>query len=130
MVVDTSALLAYLQGEAGGQVVQEVLAGGSVLLSSVNRMELKGKLVGSGGFTPYEVETRLNVLSHLLTVVDFDLKQSDVAAFYYARRHPYNLSLGGCACLALAETRGLAVLTAEKGWGKIPDLPFAVRLIR
>jgi ribonuclease VapC len=51
-------------------------------------------------------------------------------AFFYARRNPYELSLGDCACLALAEAKGLQVLTAEQSWKKIPNLKIKIRLIR
>ncbi|UTA52431.1 hypothetical protein MSS93_17160 (plasmid) [Deinococcus radiodurans] len=48
------------------------------------------------------------------------------ASFYYARKSPYGLSLGDAACLGTAEALKLDVLTAEKGWAEIPDLPFKV----
>ena len=52
------------------------------------------------------------------------------SAFYYARRKPYDLSLGDALCLGMAEALGADVLTAERGWATIPDLPFSVTLIR
>ncbi len=60
----------------------------------------------------------------------FDAACREKAAFYYARKSPYDLSLGDACCLGTAEALGLAVLTAERGWAKIPDLPFKVKLIR
>lgn len=59
------------------------------------RTELLGKLVGSGS----EVREALELLGEALQIVPFDLAQSDLAAFWYARRKPYNLSLGDCVCL-------------------------------
>ena len=47
MVVDSSALLAYLQKEPGATMVDAALKKG-LLLSSVNRTEIIGKLVGKG----------------------------------------------------------------------------------
>ena len=130
MVVDASALIAYFRQEVGYQKVEHLLLKGDSFLSTVNRTEIKGKLVGMGAFTPKQVEEALANLGELLEVIPFDKKQSDVAAYYYARRNPYRFSLGDCACLALAETHGVNVLTAETAWSKLPELPFKVIVIR
>lgn len=130
MVLDSSALLAYLLNEPGAERAEKVLLKGGLLLSSVNRTEIKGRLVGMGLATPQAVDIEFRNLAQLVEIVAFDLEQSDLAAYYYARRNPYNLSLGDCACLALAEARGLPVLTAEQAWAKLPGLPVKVHLIR
>ena len=130
MVVDASALMAFFLKESGSETVKKALEKGGLLISSVNRTEVKGKLVGSGTYTPQLVDARIDLLKDVLEVVAFDAEQSDVAAFYYARRNPYNLSLGDSACLALAEVSQQVVLTAEQAWKKLPDLPFKVVLIR
>ena len=126
MVVDSSALLAYLQKEPGATMVDAALKKG-LLLSSVNRTEIIGKLVGKG-VPVNEVTADLNAMT--LEVVEFDLEQSDLAAHWYARRNAYDLSLGDCACLALAEARGVKVLTGERAWAKLPGLRVEVQLIR
>jgi ribonuclease VapC len=130
MVIDSSALIAYLRHETGYKQVELFLLKGGLFLSSVNRTEIKGKLVGMGLFTAKQIDEALANLEELLEVVPFDTKQSDVAAYYYARRHPYQLSLGDCACLALAETKRVSVITAESAWSKLPDLPFKMNVIR
>jgi PIN domain nuclease of toxin-antitoxin system len=130
MVVDASALMAFFLKETGSEAVKKALEKGSLLISSVNRTEVKGKLVGSGMYTPQMIDARFDLLKDVLEVVAFDAEQSDIAAFYYARRNPYNLSLGDCACLALAEVSQQVVLTAEQAWKKLPTLPFKVVLIR
>ena len=130
MVIDASALMAFLQREKGFEHVRKALEAGGLVLSTVNRTEVKGKLVGLGAFTPQQVDARFDVLRDVLEIVPFDGAQSDRAAYYYARRNPYNLSLGDCACLGLAEARSLAVITAETAWASLPDLPFKVVLIR
>lgn len=130
MVIDASALIAYLLDETGADFVEQQLQEHHCLLSVVQRTEVIGKLVGSGTFTQHQVETRLAPLARALMMVPFDLTQSDAAAYFYARRSPYKLSLGDCACLALAETRGEDVLTAERGWTQLPDLRVKVHLIR
>lgn len=129
-MIDASALMAFLQREPGHAQVRQALEAGGMVLSTVNRTEVKGKLVGSGAFTPQQVDTHMDLLRDVLEVAPFDGPQSDLAAYYYARRHPYDLSLGDAACLGLAEARTLAVLTAEKAWAALPDLPVEVVLIR
>ena len=130
MVIDSSVLLAYLLDEPGAERAEQEIRKGGLLLSSVNRTEVKGRLVGMGVSTPQAVDTEFGNLAQLVEIAPFDLEQSDLAAYYYARRNPYNLSLGDCACLALAEARGLDVLTAEQSWAQLPSLPFKIHLIR
>jgi ribonuclease VapC len=130
VVIDSSVLLAYLLDEPGAERAEQAIRKGGLLLSSVNRTEVKGRLVGMGVSTPQAVDTEFGNLAQLVEIAPFDLEQSDLAAYYYARRNPYNLSLGDCACLALAEARGLDVLTAEQSWAQLPSLPFKVHLIR
>jgi PIN domain nuclease of toxin-antitoxin system len=130
MVIDASALIAYLRHETGYRQVERLLLKGGLFLSSVNRTEMKGKLVGMGLFTAKQIDEALANLEELLEVISFDTRQSDVAAYYYARRNPYNLSLGDCACFALAEVKNLNVITAESAWSKLPGLPFKVTVIR
>jgi len=125
-----SALLAYLSNEPGTDEVRTVLAAQPCMISSVTLTEAEGQLVGRGEFTHEQVNANHNQLLSLLQEVPFDAACREKAAFYYARKSPYNLSLGDAACLGTAEALKLDVLTAERGWAQIPDLPFAVRLIR
>jgi PIN domain nuclease of toxin-antitoxin system len=128
-VIDSSALIAFIRDEDGASVVEELLQQG-FLISVVNYAETKGKLVGSGTHTPKQVDAALEAFGALLELTDLDREQAESMAFFYARRNPYGLSLGDCACLALAEAKGLQVLTAEQSWKKIPNLKVKIRLIR
>jgi PIN domain nuclease of toxin-antitoxin system len=130
VVIDASALIAFLRKEKGHEKVARTLTQRECVLSAVTRTELLGKLVGSGSYTETEVKEALEPLGDALKIVPFDLEQSDLAAFWYARRKPYNLSLGDCVCIALAEARGLEVLTAESAWAKLPNLRVKVNTIR
>lgn len=130
MVLDASALIAFLRAEPGHERVAEALEAGAGVLSAVTRTEVLGKLVGSGSYAEGEARGALEALTEVLEVVPFDLEQSDLAAFWYARRRPYSLSLGDCVCLALAEARALGVLTAERAWARLPNLGVKVYLIR
>jgi len=123
-------LLAYLSNEPGTDEVRTVLAAQPCMTSSVTLTEAEGKLVGRGELTHGQVNANHNQLLSLLHEVPFDAACREKAAFYYARKLPYNLSLGDAACLGTAEALKLDVLTAERGWAQIPDLPFALRLIR
>lgn len=100
------------------------------LVGVVQLVEVEGKLVSDGTFTPEQVRARLHQLGQLLEVQALQSSAQAASAFYYARRRPYDLSLGDALCLGLAEALGADVLTAERGWATIPDLPFAVTLIR
>ena len=127
MVIDSSALI---RDEPGAEVVQRQIERSVLILSSVNFAEVKGKLVGNGLYTPQSVDEAINAFGRALEIVSFDLEQSNLAAFWYARRNAYNLSLGDCACLALAEAKGEPCLTAERAWAELPNLRVKLELIR
>lgn len=130
MLLDASALLAFLLKEEGGLEVLEVVSSRQCWISSVTLTEVQGKLVGRGDFTPRQVEAQLGPLLGFVREVPFDATCREKASFYYARKSPYGLSLGDAACLGTAEALKVDVLTAERGWAEIPDLPSKVQLIR
>ena len=132
LLLDASALTAFIRREPGGEVVLSALTDGRrpCLVGVAQLVEVEGKLVSDGSFTPEQVRTQLHQLGQLLEVQALQPSAQTASAFYYARRRPYNLSLGDALCLGLAETLGADVLTAERGWAALPDLPFAVTLIR
>lgn len=130
MLLDASALLAFLLKEEGGSEVLEVVSRRPCWISSVTLTEVQGKLVGRGDFTPRQVEAQLGPLLGFVREVPFDSGCREKASYYYARKSPYGLSLGDAACLGTAEALKVDVLTAERGWVEIPDLPFTVKLIR
>ena len=109
MVIDASALTAYLENEVGAEVVTNAFLESRLMLSVVNFVELVGKLVSRGATTHDEVVADIKGLN--LDVVEMDLDQGLIASYFYARRKPYGLSLGDGSCLALAEARGVKVLT-------------------
>lgn len=100
------------------------------LVLAVQMVEVEGKLVSGGNLTPQQVRARLHSLGQLLEVAPFGREAQQAASFYYARRKPYNLSLGDALCLGAAEAMNADVMTAEHGWATLPGLPFAVNLIR
>lgn len=126
MVIDASALLAYFQDEPGADVVAAALTRG-VSVSCISWTEVAGKLIGAGK-SEQEVEKALADLE--MEIMPFEKEQMKLAAYFYARRKPYRLSLGDSVTLALAEYLGESVLTAEHSWSKLPYLRVEVKLIR
>ncbi len=130
MLLDASALMAFLLKEEGGLQVLEVVSSRQCWISSITLTEVQGKLIGRGDFTAGQVEGQIGPLLGFVREVPFNGDCREKAVYYYARKSPYGLSLGDAACLGTAEALKLDVLTAERSWAEIPDLPFRVQLIR
>jgi ribonuclease VapC len=117
VVLDASALLAYLQGETGSDVVAEAIADGASL-STVNLAEVLGRAAGQD-VDPVKLAAQLaerGLLGGAITVESF----TAVDAIEVARLRPLTrdagLSLGDRACLALARRLGVPALTADTAW--------------
>ena len=130
VVLDASALLAYLQDEPGGGRVEEALADGA-LISTVNYAEVLSRLSDTGEdseSTHHRLQEQ-GLIGGLLDVVP--LTEDD--AIEIARQRPatraMGLSLGDRACLATGLRFGRAVLTADRIWSTLA-LGVDVLLIR
>ncbi len=123
VVLDASAILAYLQREPGYERVRGALAGGGAVVASVNLAEVAAK-VAARGHDACAVVGRLEALG--LRVEEFT--RADALEAGALRALAPWLSLGDCACLALARRRGAPVLTADRAWSKldldVPDVEF------
>lgn len=126
IVLDTSAVLAYLFQETGADQVLPVLEAGSGIISSVNYAELVGKLVDQG--MPVEI-IRETLFDLELEVIDFDAAQAFETGILRTISKAFGLSLGDRACLALALTMKLPVMSADRVWLNVP-LPTELRMIR
>jgi ribonuclease VapC len=105
-VLDASALLAYLQREAGFERVSDALGGGAVC-SAVNLAEVYAKVLARG-IDPDQVGARLLALGlEVMSFTDDDARES---ARLYPRFHGLGLSLADRSCLALGARLGLPVL--------------------
>jgi ribonuclease VapC len=124
VVLDTSALLAYVKGEPGADDVAAVI--GDAIISTVNYAEAVTKLVEKGMSLPL-VRTALGIAG--LNVVDFDRGLAEVAGEMFATTKPFGLSLGDRACLALAAREAVHAMTGDRIWSKLGG-EFKVRLIR
>lgn len=124
VVLDASAVLALLRNEPGAEEVERHLEGAR--MSAVNLAEVVGHLLRAG--VPAE---------HVALAVDalrLDVRPLDAALAFEVGRlepltRPHGLSLGDRACLALARTSGLPVLTADPAWAGV-DVGVDVRVIR
>ena len=111
VVLDASALLAYLQDEPGGERVRDVLA--DSVMSSVNWAEVIGKARDE------RVDTRglrEDLASLGLALEPFSAEQGEIAGRLKERTRRLGLSLGDRACLALGSDRGETVYTADRAW--------------
>ncbi len=116
VVLDASAVLAYLQDESGCEKVDVVLSEGRAIMSAVNYAEVVGKLFEAG--LP---EASINVvMGNLeLQVAALDDKQAWKTGALRISTREFGLSLGDRACLALAHIKKLPIITADKQWDRL-----------
>jgi ribonuclease VapC len=129
-VLDASALLAYLQGEAGADNVATSLTQGTAM-SAVNWAEVLSKLFERGKL-PQVVTAQLRdlgLLGQAIKIYPIDEVLALVIAELLPQTRSMGLSLGDRACLALALTLDLPALTADRAWSKV-NAGVSVRLIR
>ena len=124
VVLDSSALLAFIHGEPGGEAVAGVI--GDALVSSVNHAEVVTKLVERTGSLE-AARTALGIAN--VDVVDFDRPLAEQAGALVRHTRSRGLSLGDRACLALAAREAAPALTADRIWATL-ELDVEVRLIR
>lgn len=123
-VLDSSAVLAVIFTEPGGEVVVDLLQGG--LLSTVNLTEIHTKLLLDGRAANFAWN---RVRSMGLEVCFFDEKQARIAAELIWKTRSFGLSLGDRACVALAIERKATVYTTDRIWKSL-DLGIEVVVIR
>jgi PIN domain nuclease of toxin-antitoxin system len=111
IVLDASAVLAYLQGEPGGDTVEGALEAGAVC-GAANWSEVAQKIRAAGA--DWELARAL--------LVSFDASVEPVTvgdAEWAARRwqRGEGLSVADRLCLALGERLEAQILTADSTWG-------------
>lgn len=126
VVLDSSALLALLLGESGGEKVKAALD--DALIGAVNLAEIVGYYAKLGASRPH-IQALLRPLPVRIVAVDAALSYE--AGMLRPLTLQGGLSLGDRYCLALARREGIPALTAERRW---PDIAAAacvtVELIR
>lgn len=114
VVLDASAVLALLFDEPGAAKVRERIHGG--LLGTTNLAEITAKLTDKG--VPADEAARAVTLLGV-EVVPFTEAHAHASSLMRPTTRAAGLSLGDRACLALAITRSLPALTAERRWPEI-----------
>jgi len=126
VVLDASAVLAYLRDEPGASVVADVIAAWvddekpAPLISTVNWIEIAQRV---------SQQAVLDELQTVVEIVPFSLRDATTAADLFASTQAFGLSLADRACLAVAICRKLPVLTADREWSRA-QLDIEVRQIR
>lgn len=124
IVLDASALLAYLHQETGGAQVRASL--GEARMSSVNWSEVVQKALLRGA----DIRgMREDLIDLGLTVEHFTVWQAELAGRLAPQTRPLGLSLGDRACLALALDLGFPVLTGDRIWAGL-KIELDIRVIR
>lgn len=111
VVLDASAVLAVVQGEAGADKVEKVLAAATV--PAANWAEVLQKIHRAGRDADLAAATLKGMGVHIETIDEGDA----VAAASLIKANP-TLSLGDRFCLAVAERLERQVYTTDRAWTK------------
>lgn len=123
-VLDSSALLAILLGERGGESIIPILEG--ALLSTVNLAEVHTRMISLGATASHAWARILNFQCEICPLTE---AQARIAAELVTATRPFGLSLGDRACLALAIERKAKVYTTDGAWKSL-NLGIAIEVIR
>jgi PIN domain nuclease of toxin-antitoxin system len=124
IVLDASAILAFLKRERGADRVEPVLD--QAAISAVNVAEVQGKLVNLG-LSRIEAEVRIRFLGS--KIIPFDEQQAIEAGSLIAQTRSLSLSFGDRACLALAIARKATVYTTDRAWKSL-NLGIKIEILR
>jgi ribonuclease VapC len=129
-ILDASALLAYLQGERGADIVANALTQGC-LISSVNWAETLSKLAERGQDPDAVTNLLINqgLLNNALIIATFDANLAQATAKLRPLTRSSGLSLGDRACIALGLQTQLPILTSDQAWNSLSTAA-TIRLIR
>jgi PIN domain nuclease of toxin-antitoxin system len=126
VVLDASALIGLLRGEAGHEVVAAAIESDGPAMSAVNLAEVASKLADEGA-DPERLRGLLLALD--ITVVAFDQRLALLSGELRSRTRQLGLSLGDRACLSLAKDLGVPALTSDRVWALL-DLGIEIQLAR
>jgi ribonuclease VapC len=124
-VLDASAVIAYLNQEAGMDVVKPYL--GQSCMSSVNASEVISDLLNRN----ISLGLSLRLFENLaVAVIPHDFEQAvKVAEIKKQLPRKAAISRADCACFALAEILKLPILTTDKNWATL-NLKLDIQQIR
>ncbi len=116
VVIDASAILAAILGEAGGDLVFDRLD--EAVASTVNVAEVYTYAainnLPTNAIDAFFADTGIEIAS-------FDQVQAVTAGLLASLTRKAGLSLGDRSCLALAKLRQAEVLTADRPWQQVAD---------
>ena len=129
VVLDASAMLAFLRNEPGRERVALALTGAAAM-SALNWAEVLARLIDLGSDSE-EISARAlpSTESGTVEVVAFGDREARETARLRLRTRSLGLSLADRAALALALARGLPILTADRAWKSL-RLPIKIEVIR
>ena len=113
ILLDTSAVLGYLQNEPGWEIVASEILAGHASICVVNQTEVLSKLCDKGMSWP-DAQKALSKLALLAEPFTADTALEAARLRPLTREH--GLSLGDRACLAAARLRQCTVLTGDRDW--------------
>lgn len=125
VVLDTSALLAFLLRETGHEQVAPALP--HACISTLNLAETVGRFVRDG----HDAQTITTQLRRVgIEFVPFTEEHATLTASLLPITKRFGLSICDRACLALAKSRDLPVLTADRVWLDVQSLGIEIQVIR
>lgn len=113
-VLDSSAFLALVNNEKGGDVVETYIS--SSCISTVNVSEIAAIL---SDIKIPERDYKHIITSLVSEVIPFDENQAYICGALREKTRFKGLSLGDRACLSLATLLNTPVVTADKAWSDI-----------
>jgi PIN domain nuclease of toxin-antitoxin system len=112
-VLDASAVLAFLNGEPGQDVVADALQSAHCVVTAANQAEIIAKALDRG----HSMEGIQAILAELAyDVVDTTAADGTLAGQLRVHTRAAGLSLGDRLCLASAIRLNATVLTADRPW--------------
>lgn len=124
VILDASAVLALLNQEPGHETVESYLP--NTIISAVNFSEVIS-IMPEIGLDNEQVEDLIKGI--VGTIIPFDQEQAILTAKLRKTTKSEGLSLADRACLALAKSQKLPILTADKAWKRL-KLNLEINFIR
>jgi ribonuclease VapC len=117
VVLDASALLAYLRDEQGASSVADAIAQGAAI-STVNLAEVLSRAADRGSDPGRLVDqmTDRGLLGGAISIEPFTFEDAVEAARLRPQTRERGLSLGDRACLSLTRRLDVPALTADTAW--------------
>ena len=112
-VLDASAIIAFLQGEPGEEVVKQALQSDHCVVSAANQAEIIAKALDRGIDAP-TIQAILAELNY--TVINITAQDGTAAGLLRSQTRAQGLSLGDRLCLVTAQRLKAKLLTADRPW--------------